>query len=341
MNHRTAGRRAAVRRKVRRRAGTRRVRNRRLLRARLGRYFDHGYDRGFDDGFTKALAEQHDPIFRRGYGQGYEKGYETGLYDGGDRYVDGCLPPFTILADVSVRQVVEAGVAALGAHLHPLLTPDQVHAQLAAALANRTPMSLVRLGDGELLTLAQDTVLSADEVRRRGPFLPYAGVNVPDYAARDRLIESVRRATIVGIPRYRLRNFQPLAFDVFRAFGFDFRAKPLTDSQMNFMLNQAGLLRPLLEGRRILLVGNRAPELAPVLQHRGLTVGGVVAPVHGVADAERVMGEIRLHAFDIALISSGVSAVILAERTANELGKVAVDFGHLADAMVKGEQMLI
>jgi hypothetical protein len=323
------------------RPGLFRRRKRRINRSRIGRYFNRGYDRGFDEGYVKALKERHDPIYKRGYGEGYEKGYETGLYEGGDMYVDGRMPPFTILADVSIRQVVEAGVDALAAHRHPLLTPDQVHAHLASALANRSPMSLVRLGDGELLTLAQDTVLSVDEVRRRGPFLPYAGVNVPDYAARDRLIESVRRAAIVGIPRYRLRNFQPLAFDVFRAFGLDFRTKSLTDSQMNFMLNQSGLLRLLLEGRRVLLVGNKAPELAPVLQRRGLMISGVVAPVHGVPDADRVMGEICRHEFDIALISSGVSAVILAERTANELGKVAIDFGHLADSMVKGEQTLL
>ncbi|MNY80097.1 hypothetical protein D3C86_2210020 [compost metagenome] len=41
--------------------------------------------------------------------------------------------------------------------------------------------------------------------------------------------------------------------------------------------------------------------------------------------------------FDIALISAGISAVILVQQVATQMGKVAIDFGHLADSMLKGE----
>ncbi len=57
---------------------------------------------------------------------------------------------------------------------------SDVAARIVYALDNRQPLSLIRLGDGELLTMAQESVHDIDYVRRAGVFLPYAGVNIPD-----------------------------------------------------------------------------------------------------------------------------------------------------------------
>lgn len=111
----------------------------------------------------------------------------------------------------------------------------------------------------------------------------------------------------------------------------------LTDSQINFLLHHDGWLQPILRAGRLLVVGNKSPELAQYLQARGYHVSGVVHPVHGLRDVERVMGEVSRYEFDIALISAGVAAVLIAERTARQFGKVAIDFGHLSDALMKGE----
>jgi hypothetical protein len=46
------------------------------------------------------------------------------------------------------------------------------------------------------------------------------------------------------------------------------------------------------------------------------------------------------HSFDIALVAAGIPAVILCYRIAGELGRVAIDFGHLADKLVTGELQL-
>ena len=96
----------------------------------------------------------------------------------------------------------------------------------------------------------------------------------------------------------------------------------------------------LLQGRKLLIIGNAAPELAHVLTGHGFIITGIISPVNGFADIERVMVEVRDIEFDLALVSAGIPAVMISYRIAAERGKVALDFGHLADAIVKGTVIL-
>lgn len=63
----------------------------------------------------------------------------------------------------------------------------------------------------------------------------------------------------------------------------------------------------------------------------------MIAPVAGYADIPRVMQRIRKHDFDLALVAAGIPAIVLCRHIADELGKVAIDFGHLANKLVTGE----
>nr|WP_306220541.1 GT-D fold domain-containing glycosyltransferase [Cohnella sp. WQ 127256] len=269
-----------------------------------------------------------------------DKGYLNGVYDGGDGIVDTILPELDILPDISVQQIILAGLEQMRPQMHKLLSATEISEQLIHAMNTRTPLSIVRLGDGELLTLAQEVVMNGDTLRKEGHFLDYAGVHLPDLFARDQLVQAIRKADIVGIPKLRLPNFQPLAFTTFRAHGIDFRQLRLTLSTINYAIYSEGLFRSILANRRVLLVGNSSPELAPVLSNSGIHVAGTVSPVNGIPDIQRVMGEISAHDFDIALVGAGVPAVIIVQRIASELGKVAIDFGHLADSFVNGEATL-
>lgn len=271
------------------------------------------------------------------YLMGYEKGMEDGIYSGGDAILDSLLPGDAILPEIPIHSVIAEGLEQMRPKLYPLIQINELGAWILNALQTHAPMSFVRLGDGELLTLAQDVVLSTEEVLKQGPFLSYAGVNVPDLAARDQLLHAIRGADVIGIPKLRMRNFLPLAFSVFRAYGIDYRSLRLTDSLNNYYLYKAGYLSKFVSGNRVLIVGNMASALAKILAKNGVHVVGVISPVEGVKDVPRVMEKIRKIDFDIALISAGISAVILAQKIASEMGKVAIDFGHLADSMVKGE----
>lgn len=286
---------------------------------------------------NESEESQREAVWQASYQAGYEKGYREGSYAGGEQIIDHLLPPTVIYPEISLRQIIAAGVSLYQEHAVPLMAAEQVKDAILHAMDEHQPLSIVRLGDGELLTLAQEVVMSVDAVRREGKFLEYAGVKVPDLEIRDRLAEAVARADIVGIPRTRMPNYQLLVAPVFQSYGITFGERQWTDSLINYSLYQSGCLAPILQNRRVLLIGNMAEPLSAVLAQHGIQIAGIIAPVNGARDAARVVQHARLYDFDIAIVSAGIAAVIITEELARITGKVAVDFGHLANALVKGE----
>ncbi|WP_232729838.1 GT-D fold domain-containing protein [Paenibacillus phocaensis] len=271
----------------------------------------------------------------------YEEGYREGLFEGGEAKLGRLIPRYMLLPEVRVDDVIAAGFPAVAGRMHPLHPPAGVFAAVDAALRGGRPLSVVRLGDGELLTLAHGTVISTEEALRWGAFLPYAGVQLPDPAAREALASAVKAADIIGVPESRHPSYQGLLFPVLRHYGWDYRTLRLTTSTVNYELNAGGYLTKLLHGRRILLIGNQSEALGGFLGQRGMNVVGSLAPVHGVADVPAVIQRVReFPDFDLALVASGVAAVIICARLAGELGKVALDLGHLADKLINGEAVL-
>jgi hypothetical protein len=271
------------------------------------------------------------------YDSGYDDGFKKGHYAGGEGLVDQLLPEATILPEVTLIDIILTGIEQMKSKFHPVMGTADVVSLILGAMDQGTPLSLVRLGDGELLTMAQETLISTEQVKVEGPFLEYAGVNIPDLEARDQLVEAVRCASVVGIPLLRLPNFQPLAFSVFRAYGLDFRQMKITHSTINYSIYLEHCLSTIVVGRRVLLIGNKAGPLAEIFAANGIYVAGVIASVQGMQDIPRVMIAVAAQDFDIALVSAGVPAVVIVHRIAVEMGKVAIDFGHLADSMVNGE----
>lgn len=293
-----------------------------------------------------SYNEGYNTGYNSGYNGGHEEGYRQGRYDGEGRnewkdgvegLIDSFIPAYEILPDFTAEQIVAAGVEHLRSHMRHLLTPEEVGARIIHALDTRSPFSVVRVGDGELLTLAQGAVLSVDQVKEQGYFLGYAGIDVPDFEARDQLRDAIRQASVVGIPKLRVRNYQPLAIAAFKAHGIDYDSLTLTDSLINYYLYQAGYISKIVSGRRVLIVGKLAEPLADYMRQNGVNVVDIITPVEGVKDVPRVMSEISTRDFDIALIAAGIAAVLISQRIATEMGKVAIDFGHLANSMIKGE----
>lgn len=271
----------------------------------------------------------------------FHAGYELGLYEGGEELLEQSVPQHVLLPDVSLRDVIAAGVNVMSQSFIPLISVHEVFAEMEHAIAAEQPYAVVRLGDGELLALSQDVVYDGPTVQREGRFLPYAGVNPPDLAARDQLALAVRHAGIVvGVPLSRRKHFQPLLHSVLRGHGINPSSLRMTTSTINYGLYQEGLLQRLLDGKKLLLIGNAAPQLAHVLQERGYIVSGIISPVNGFSDIERAMSEVQHAVFDLALVSAGIPAVVLCWRIAAERGKVALDFGHMADTIIKGQVML-
>ncbi|GIP29939.1 hypothetical protein J23TS9_50690 [Paenibacillus sp. J23TS9] len=271
------------------------------------------------------------------YTDGSDIGYRAGGTTGAEEEMASLLPPYTVLPEVSAREIMAAGLQLYLPHLKPLLRPEEVYQRLEHSLAGGQPLSVVRLGDGELLALAHDTVLPLEHAKSAGHFLPFAGMTLPDYHARSILADAVRKADIIGIPFSRLPTYQGLLFPVLRYYGIDYGPLIFTTSTINYALHEYGFLQSLLRDKQVLVIGNLAEELARKLTASMVNVSGVISPVNGFPDIPRVLSEASMHAFDIALVASGIPAVVICQRIATELGKSALDFGHLADKLISGE----
>lgn len=267
----------------------------------------------------------------------FEDGYRKGKYDGGEAVLAQLYPENMILPDIPVEHVIALGFEQVRHLLKPLVETDAIYLEIQAALQENRPLSIVRLGDGELLALAHDTVLSADLVLREGAFLEYSGIEIPAHQHRDQLAEAVRHATFVGIPTARAANYYGLLLPVLKAHGISIGQMQLTYSIVNYSLAQQGFIPRILEGRKVLLVGNIASELAHILAQHGISVAGIVTPVRGMRDIPRVLEEVAIYQYDIALVAAGIPAVILCQQIAALYGKVALDFGHLANKLASGE----
>ncbi|WP_206765846.1 GT-D fold domain-containing glycosyltransferase [Paenibacillus dendritiformis] len=267
----------------------------------------------------------------------FEDGFRKGKYEGGERILARFLPDMTLLPDISVEHVISLGVEQVRHLLKPLMGVEEVFQELEKALQERAPCSLVRLGDGELMALAHDTVLSAELVRREGTFLEYSGMSIPNYVHRDELAEAVRTASIIGVPVAPEPNFQGLLFPVFQAYGIQIAPRRFTLSTINYLLAEEGYLTRLIQGRRVLVIGNTAHSLAAVLAGKGAVIAGAISPVKGIHDIPAVLEEAAEHDYDLAVVAAGIPAVILVQRLAEQFGKVAIDFGHLANLIVEGK----
>lgn len=262
-----------------------------------------------------------------------------GLYKGGEQRVESVLLPNRILP-VPLDDIITVGVKEYRDSMVYLLSAAEVAGRIRDALSKHCGFSLVRLGDGELLTLAQNTVRSVEEVTLAAPFLDYAGVQIPNTTARDQLALSIVNSDVIGVPKSRRPTFQALFVELVRYYKWPVSNWNVTSSIINYELNyETRLYSELLDNYRVVLIGNRMQELADLVASSGRpSVVGVI-PVMGVASVSRVLEELRQYEFDVALVSAGVAAEIICVDLKFH-GKVAIDFGHLADHLIRDQRTL-
>lgn len=230
-----------------------------------------------------------------------------------------------------------------GWRLSVYLELNDVLRKIDQALADRKPLSLVRIGDGENIVLAQRSVWSLRKVLRERWAIKAnkgeKGVTLPNIKLRNQLVKSIRAATIVGLlplddeqikaPSYLKR---PLTNRVFRHFKLD------PDVQCHACVNRdmpsSDLFWRILRHRRILIITRYPEPFKTILEQKpfGLHVAHSI-PFSDYSQIEETMNIVETirHKFDIALISCGVNAVVLAPRIAEVTGKVAIDFGKGPD----------
>ncbi|TBL78638.1 GT-D fold domain-containing glycosyltransferase [Paenibacillus thalictri] len=215
------------------------------------------------------------------------------------------------------------------------------------ALDHSLPFSLVRVGDGENIVLAQDSVWSISKVlaERWAIFANkgFKGVTLPNLNLRDALVEAIRKADVVGLldPNDKVIVASPgvkrqLTDKIFH--HYKLRPELTCNAVVNRELVSERKFWALLRGRRILVITRYPEQLKRKLIERqpDLTVVMTIKFSH-YGQMENTLKTIAANKaqFDIALISCGVNAVILAQKVAEFAGKVGIDFGKAPEYIRK------
>ncbi len=243
-------------------------------------------------------------------------------------------------------------------------TPARARERLSAlveAVERRRPFSMLRIGDAETRLLAFGRIdLGGGTLRAQAAEVEqHLGVPLLDLGLdqvrglQAEFAAACLEADVLGTHRRTVNRAWSAEADlVFPSYGLDTHPHEL-DVVFNAEIFDQGFLLPLLERRRVLLIGNAAPELARRLADPGFRaayrrVGMPLAPpeIAGVLDVPHAAGaahasletlwqDVRGCRFDLALIGASVTGKLLAGRIRRELGKVALDVGwtlqYLAD----------
>jgi hypothetical protein len=91
---------------------------------------------------------------------------------------------------------------------HRLLSEYDVLKKIKTALELKKPFSLVRIGDGENIVLAQENFLTRKEVLnsywvKQSETGKGKGVTLPCLKLRDRMVKAIHKASVVGICRLK------------------------------------------------------------------------------------------------------------------------------------------
>ncbi|NHN30197.1 GT-D fold domain-containing protein [Paenibacillus agricola] len=232
-----------------------------------------------------------------------------------------------------------------------LTTLDVIDEVRKAMEANR-PLSVVRVGDGENICLAQYKVWSIRRVlstrwAKLSRSTNRKGVRLPNVELRDRLIKSIKKADIVGIPyskdmeilaehQQHLRRLTDACFQ-----RFDIVPEKLCHTFINRHMVEKQEFWELLNGKRVVIISRWADRFKKLVgtKYRGFDIEVVrTIRIDRYNEIPKVLRQMESVKCDIVFISAGVNAVILAQKLAEKQGRIAIDFGKSAVFMVTGNR---
>lgn len=204
----------------------------------------------------------------------------------------------------------------------------EIIARIRYCLRNQTGFSLVRIGDAENQVLAQGTIYPEEVIKNLwwANYEGWTGITLPNYEARDRLIENIKKADMVGVLHQNdAYEWKSLTEEVFTLYKI--KPRQLCYAFVNTYLPPNEEFRALIKKCRLLLVGQMAGALAAFLQETmQIEVAGTVA-ISQYSQIDQVIQQIQSIDYNLALLSAGSNAVILAPMIAS-MGKIALDFGR-------------
>ncbi|BAK98399.1 hypothetical protein OBV_12010 [Oscillibacter valericigenes Sjm18-20] len=216
-----------------------------------------------------------------------------------------------------------------------LIQTDTVVRIIADCVKKKVPLSLIRIGDGELSVMAQNIVLPTEFLKKSAAWNSpkYCGISLKQdfenhYSMRDKCIEAVKNADLVGVfpnEEFTSRVFSAIGFrpkQVFYAFG-----------NVYFCFIQEFI--DLLISDPPLLVGKQAADFANYLEKTlGVQAAGIYTGINSPEDLEQTIDYMAHYPHDWSLVSAGVNADLIAPVMAREYGKVCIDYGHAMDVLI-------
>lgn len=223
---------------------------------------------------------------------------------------------------------------------HRLVPTSQVLNRVLIALKQKSPFSLVRIGDGENIVLAQNILLSPREVLKtywvkqsdtgRGK-----GITLPNLNLRNKMVKAIRLADLVGICRQKndevsvpSRYKREMTNKLFEHFHLN--PSNLCYVFVNRQMVSYRLFWEILHRYRTLFISKWAAAYAEKINHDYPFLKPRIVGCVDFTDYQQipaVLAAIGKYRFDLALISAGVNSVLLAPAIAERYGKVALDFG--------------
>ncbi len=199
--------------------------------------------------------------------------------------------------------------------------------QIADALAGHKPYSMVRIGDGENIVMAQEKVLSLEWISSHVGWshsAGYCGAALPNLELRDRMVKAVKQADMVGV-----FAGDDLTQRIFSA--YDIKPRSICYAFDNLYMPMYKPFVELIRRYPPLLVGNPAERFAAYLHAKlGIIVPGTVA-INGYNELDTCIKQMAAIPHEWSLVSAGCNALVIADTMAYEYGKVSIDFGHAPD----------
>lgn len=211
------------------------------------------------------------------------------------------------------------------------ISSEQIMQRIRYSLRNKVGFALVRIGDAENQILAQGVIYSEKQINciAWADDENYTGITLPNYEARDKMIQSLKDADVVGVlDNDKLYTWKALSEMLFTI--YDIRPKQICYAFVNTNWPGNYEFISLMKFCRLLLIGKSAREFADFIysQYRIEAAGTIsIRNYHEIPD---VLSRARGIDYDMALLSAGSNAVIIASEMARQ-GKIALDFGRAMD----------
>lgn len=232
------------------------------------------------------------------------------------------------------------------------LTHRKILSMITRRMKAKKPFSLVRVGDGENIVLAQKGIWSIKKVlrtgwARRSRKSNKKGVRLPNIKLRNQMIRALRRASVIGIPRQHEKEIKaskkylrPLTEKAFKKYKI--KPKQVCHTFINRHLPEDRAFWDMLKGKRVILISTWAHPFKNYVKKYYPKHRIRIIPIRfsNYRQMNKILKQVKPIKADIILVSAGVNAVVLVEKLARLQKRVAIDFGKSPMLILKRDRRI-